>query len=78
VYLIRALESKLKMPAASCKLHEMFDRREVYHFQIRSLIAKPEAPREAEPAGNGLAFAVHEPRHQNQLPVHTASSHDIN
>jgi hypothetical protein len=38
----------------------IFDRKEVSHFQIRSLTPQPAKHcRQAEPAGNALAFAVH-------------------
>jgi hypothetical protein len=43
------------------KLQGIFDRKEVCHFQIRSLTPQPAKHcRQAEPAENALAFAVHE------------------
>jgi hypothetical protein len=43
------------------KLQEVFDRKEVCHFQIRSLTPQPAKHcRQAEPAGNALACPVQE------------------
>jgi hypothetical protein len=40
-------------------LQGIFDRKEGYHFQIRSLSPQPAKHcRQAEPAGNALAFSV--------------------
>ena len=49
----------LKIPCS--KLQGIFDRKEVRHFQIRSLTTQPAKHcRRAEPAGNAFAFAVHD------------------
>jgi hypothetical protein len=48
---------ELKLPAASPGI---FDRKELCHFQIRSL-----TPQQA--AGKALAFAVHNPHHESGL-----------
>jgi len=53
-------QEKTNMIEAPCtKLQGIFDRKEVRHFEIRSLTPQPAKHcRQAEPAGNALAFAV--------------------